>query len=209
VTLASVKTSGMSVVHVGGRPQTSDVHEDVEEREAVSRDVYAEISQSVDFSVVDGIFDAFLNTNTFRNRHFSVDELFRECKPWKRYYKYVHHGVPYIASTLVVENFDNQWVNFKLANNGFEYAPISRRTALTWPRHNCDGWIVVPQVVLADSFRTFHRFMRSVGLFRLKMFYNAEHRRIDVKMYATEPHRTPCVLVTFEPGEPWHPEEDA
>lgn len=171
-------------------------------REIGEADAQREIVQSWQdsFSVLDDVFESFVTTNVHLGRHYSWEEV-RVPEDRKRYLRYEHLSIPYLATKFTVNNPMSQWVNIKLNCNGFTWPPPPERSiSFHHPRHNATGWVVLPD---GDFFPSVFPYMSQCfqDVDGVCMYYSQEARRIDMKFFfdGTRSH----VLVTFEMGHPY------
>lgn len=161
----------------------------------------AALSKHHNLNLLDTVFDGFLKTNVFRGQNYQLCDLFSVKS--KRYFKFEHMSIPYLATVFTVEGHDTDWLNIKLCNGGFEYLakpgkPISR--------HQSDQWVSLPPGNVLPCFTSIVAAAKPY-FSSARIFYNAYECRIDMKFFPKDPNKTPAMVVTYEPGYPFMDDE--
>jgi hypothetical protein len=147
------------------------------------------------FETLDGVIGAFFNTNIWRGKNFTLDDLLKVSS--KRYFRYEHLSIPYRATVTRIEDCDATWQCLKLANNGFQYTAKSGERI---SRHKYNGWIVLGVQEFLQHFPTLQRKVKG-AYDEAQVFYTFEERRVDVKLYPSD-ETLPHLMITFEEGYP-------
>lgn len=147
------------------------------------------------FETLDGVIGAFFNTNTWRRRHFTLDDVLKVSS--KRYLRYEHLSIPYRASVTRIDDFDATWQCLKLANNGFQYTAKSGQRI---SRHKYISWIVLGVQEFLQHFPTLQGKVKG-AYGEARVFYTYEERRVDIKLYPLD-EKLPHLMVTAEEGYP-------
>jgi hypothetical protein len=173
-------------------------------------DVY--LPQAGRFDLLDSVFTAFAQTNVSRGRHYSFEEILNIKKETPTGFRFIYHDIPYHADVFLYDNWDVDWINIKLVNDGFTYVP--KRGHCVPPRPPIDGklsdgWIAlksgVDGVRLPGIYGSF-KDINGGAYTGSRLFYNFKHRRLDFKIVSSKT-KHPHVLITFEDGTPDFDEE--
>jgi hypothetical protein len=148
------------------------------------------------FETLDGVIGAFLNTNTWQGRNFTLNDLLKVSS--KRYFRYEHLSIPYRATVTRIEDYDATWLCLKLANNGFQYTAKSGERI---SRYKFNSWIALEVQDFLQHFPTLQRKVK--GTYdEARVFYTFEERRVDIKLYPSD-ETLPHLMITFEEGYPY------
>jgi hypothetical protein len=163
-------------------------------------DAFRLLSEDLKFDVLDRVFQGFVDTNCLGGHRRPFGEILATPCGRKDFYSYEHLGISYLATVFKRVFPRGEWLNIKLNCNGFLWplAPSSSRR-VEQPRHNSDGWVVIPRNLF---FQSFPRMTSSLaGADYACMYYAREARRVDIKFFfdSTGSH----VLVTYEMGTPY------
>jgi len=161
----------------------------------------AALSKHHNLNLLDTVFKAFLMTNVFRGQNYQLRDLFLVKS--RRYFKFEHMSIPYLATVFTVEGHDADWLNIKLCNDGFEYLakpgkPISR--------HCSDKWVSLPPGNVLPYFTSTVAAAKPY-FSSARVFYNVHECRLDMKFFPKDTNTTPAMIVTYEPGYPYMDEE--
>jgi hypothetical protein len=155
------------------------------------------------FKLLDEVFHQFLETNMYRGRHWDVLELLAYSALSKRFFKFEHLAIPYLATLVMRDGHDASWLNIKLCNDSFVYE--EKRTQdkhYFW--HESQGWQSLPKEQCLDHLSRLQAF--ATGRYeKFVTHYNALECRLDIQLFpisgvAGVPH----LLITFENGYPFH-----
>lgn len=149
------------------------------------------------FALLDNMFEAFVNTNVYREQNYTLANLIDTPFDKKRYFKFFSDKIPYLATVFTVDLFKGPQLTIKLPNVGFVYKP--KDGVLVPPRHKSDDW-----VMLAHFERCFPKLMAAATLYGSAVFmYSNKTNRVDLIL---EPHQQdlPSLCVTYEPGSPYY-----
>ena len=161
------------------------------------RDAFAQLTEELNFQVLDHVFDSFVRTNNLSGRNLSLDEILR-CPPYKQYPPYEHLGIPYL-STIFRWISKKDWVNIKLNCNGFLWPlPPSSAYHLPHTRHNTDGWVRMSGAFFDASFPVLSAYFRDCNA---ALYYARDARRVDIKIWCDDWDVN--VIVTYEMGRPY------
>lgn len=161
-----------------------------------------ELNKYANIKLLDTVFAAFFDTNIYRGQRHTFDQILGIGS--KRYFRFEHLSIPYLATTFTVDSFDRTWVNLKLVNDGFQYTPRSGRFVSP---HKSDTWIELPPMEALQMFPSIIRAAKP--LFKSAcIYYNYAEQRVDIKLFPKEGGRTDrAMLITFEPGFPFMDDE--
>lgn len=150
------------------------------------------------FEILDDVFHAFLETNMRQGAHMTLEQILTTTlTQGRRFLRYEHASIPYLATLYLYQGPDADWVCVKLCNNGFWYM---KRPGETFARHHSSGWISLP-----DCFSQFKHTKAALpaSYSRLAVFYNFNVQRLDIKLYSDDTSKAPNLLITYEPGVPY------
>ena len=162
------------------------------------------------YGVLDDVFDSFLNSNAHLRQNRSLEDLLTPDPPgYKRYYRYIHLGIPYLATTFTRHEDDARWINIKLNCNGFTWPrPPWWSGRCRYDRHGAaaDSWRVLPTEDFYN--RVFPKIQHSFyGADGVCFYYSTDARRVDMKFFYDADYTH--VMLTFEMGHPlWEREND-
>jgi hypothetical protein len=135
------------------------------------------------FETLDGVLQAFLDTNVWQGKYFSFADLLEISS--KRHLRYEHLSIPYRATVTIIEDYDATWLCIKLANNGFQYTAKSGR----WiSKHEYNSWYAMDCEECLQHFPH----LQSAA----KRLYD------DAKVFYTIGEQVPHLMVTFKEGYP-------
>jgi hypothetical protein len=158
------------------------------------------------FQLLEEVFTQFLQTNEYRQQHFTIDALLKLDNTHKKFLKYEHGSVPYLATVFVFDGPHKPWLNIKLHSDGFAYLP--KRREIVPPRHRCDGWVLLTEKdwqYMPQLLKTFTSFANGQVYQLSRMFYNDTARRLDIKFDSKDDNYN-SVVITFEEGYPYYEE---
>lgn len=168
---------------------------------AGARDAISDTFDLVRLRDLDNIFRCFVNTNIVRGTHLSMDQIIAETTAVggrKLHFSYEHMNVKYMATTYVYTGPDADWIDIKLANNGYNYVNPVRGERIPAPRHNSDGWIVLPKF----QQREFQVLTDCLQADEIAIMYNSEQHRVDMIVFPSTPQGF-HYMITFEDGTPY------
>ena len=151
--------------------------------------------------LLDEIFKAFSQTNIHQGTHFSFAQILSSSS--KRYFRFEHCSIPYLATVNLYAGDDRDWVVLKLCNNGFEYVA---KEGLQLSRHNSSSWTALTP---EDTLLQFPFLSATVKTLydSARVYYNFPDNRLDIKFYPRD-MTTPGLEVNYEPGYP-HMDDNA
>jgi hypothetical protein len=161
-------------------------------------------------SLLDEVFDEFLSTNVFRSRNFALPDLLQAAGTAKKFLRYFHCGIPYLATVFTVQSHDGDWINIKLCHNGFQYKPQQGRH---YSRHQSEGWVSLGHEAVATHLSKTKKHFHEAGYAeedgcKLALLCNYQQQQVDVKITpAGDDHSRPRILLTFESGYPDYDDE--
>ncbi|PNW80421.1 hypothetical protein CHLRE_07g317000v5 [Chlamydomonas reinhardtii] len=176
--------------------------------------------------LLDDVIVGFVNTNEFKQRRYTVQELMTCAPSWGRpkHFKFVHAEIPYLATVDFWEGSQVDFVVIRLPNNGFTYrnlpcnlpcimstapgaAPLrahahsGRHEEEEIHRHRHDGWVELDGTLLMEFFPGLAKSL-GANFTSILFFYNYKHQRIDMQLF-TDDSCAPGLMLTFELGYPY------
>ncbi len=149
------------------------------------------------FEILGDILDAFLDSND--GGPYKLSELLAMPDNFKRYSKFVHCSIPYMA-TIKMMPFKKRQLQIKLPNNGFVY---KCKEGDHIARHNSTKWLH-----LQSTFKYFPSLLNiTPDHITASFFYNYEQQRVDF-ILKSQLDTIPDIMVTYEPGYPYCDDED-
>ena len=146
------------------------------------------------FELLDSVFTEFLTTNQWRGQHLKLEELGASSS--KRFLRYTHYSIPYLATVFTHQGAGEDWLNIKLCNDGFQY---TAKEGVEFHRHgNIPGWVALPEHKFLPYLAGLQTAVKPMYA-TIQGFYNFSAQRMDLKLYPRG-STTPHLLVTFEPG---------
>ena len=152
---------------------------------------------------LDGVFESFLRTNINGGRHISWEQV-RAPGLYKRYFRYEHMSVPYLATKKTASYPMSERVTIKLNCSGFTWPPPppERCVRLEHPRDNATGWVVLPDGdFFPSAFPNIARCFDDAD--GVCVYYARDARRIEMKFFYDD-LGVANVLVVFETGSPYY-----
>ena len=146
------------------------------------------------FELLDSVFTEFLTTNQWRGQHLKLEEL--GASNSKRFLRYTHYSIPYLATVFTHQGAGEDWLNIKLCNDGFRY---TAKEGVEFHRHgSIPGWVFLPEHKFLPDLAGLQAVVKPLYA-SIQGFYNFSAQRMDLKLFPRE-STTPHLLVTFEPG---------
>lgn len=126
-------------------------------------------------TLLDDVFKAFMDTNIHQGRHFSFEDLLSiSIDMNKRYFKFEHISIPYLATVSLCKGPDIDIINIKFYTPYTNLGPVINR-------YKSDAWNILDPLQ-AQYFPT----LSSVAKTEYKathVYYNLIRRRLDIKLY--------------------------
>jgi hypothetical protein len=148
------------------------------------------------FETLDSVFEAFLKSNEFRKRRYTLAEMIETFKgtTTAKHFLYEHWDVPYRGTICTLSDHVADWFCIKLANNGFQYTFKSGRHL---SRHNFETWIRLED----QHIHAFRSVVGSIAKYcdQFTLFYTYEEKRVDMKFFPKD-EDGPHIMITFEQG---------
>ncbi|EFJ41276.1 hypothetical protein VOLCADRAFT_107749 [Volvox carteri f. nagariensis] len=143
------------------------------------------------------IFD-FIGSNEFKQRRYTAQELITCAPSWGRpkHFKFVHAGIPYLATVDFWEGPHVDLVNIRLPNDGF-----SRLREEEIFRHRCGGWVELDGTLLMEFFPNLAKIVAN-KFTSIIFYYNYKQQCIDMQLFTDDPS-TPGLMLTLEHGYPY------
>lgn len=151
------------------------------------------------FEKLDEVFADFIYSNVYQGTHFPFTAILGCFQQQKRYFRYVHMDIPYLATVMTKHLADHSWLVVKLANDGFVYI---EKPGVHMYRHNEADWI---KLHTEDCFAYFKKTQSLLSYYydRVETYYNFECNRLDIKLHPADNEAWyPHLMITYEPGTP-------
>ncbi|KXZ42541.1 hypothetical protein GPECTOR_137g648 [Gonium pectorale] len=150
--------------------------------------------------LLDEVVVAFIDTNVFKQRRYTAQELLTCAPSWGRpkHFKFVHANVPYLATVDFWEGPDVDFVVVRLPNNGFAYV---HREEEEFVRHRSDGRVELDGTLVMEFFPGLARVIRDTFT-NTVFYYNYTDQRFDVQLF-TDDADAVGLMLTFERGYPY------
>ena len=145
------------------------------------------------------VFSEFLHSNRYQGRCWTFDELMSIPLGHKRYLRFEHDQVPYLATVLREGLHFGDCVTLKLPNNGFIYSRKGGGVEVF--RHKCHGW---RQLGNAETLHAFASVLQRTrpAFCEAKVWYNYRAQRVDLLFKPAEAYGL-HFRITYEPGSPY------
>ena len=176
------------------------MYETLREREDYMREQREKFKPKfVRFELLDKVFTEFLQTNTFRGRHSTLDDIITDCmnSSRERFYLFTHANLPYHAAIRVREKEDYDEVQIQLPNDGFQYYYKSGskayhhqwRSGVELEIEHCLQYMPQMLALLRPKYD------------KTEIFCHYAEKRLDVRFHPKNSH-APALLVSYTEGYP-------
>lgn len=171
-------------------------HQEEGDEDAAAREL-TPIEKLSRFQILDTIFADFLDTNSYLDSTQSLARIMQTVE--KRYPKYTHWNIDYLATTYTKFLHSGPQVSIKLNSNGFHY---TLRQGIGEPvfRHNSDSFIPLQP---ETNMQHFPRLLTATAPTHggIKLWYDWPKKRTDIMLEGLD--RNPDLCITFEEGSPY------
>jgi hypothetical protein len=149
-----------------------------------------------DAILLDSVFGAFAESNSFRGTHYELKDIVASTSG-KRHFRFEHLSIPYLATIDIWQAPDREYIVIRLPNDGYSYA---RAAGQTFYRHRCDGWSELDGTLAMEFFPSLCQ--KALASFtRVVFYYNEQHNRVDIMLLPDGDGAG--LMVAFEPGYPY------
>ncbi|KAG2434873.1 hypothetical protein HYH02_012073 [Chlamydomonas schloesseri] len=154
-------------------------------------------------SLLDGVILAFIDSNEFKQRRYTAQELITCAPSWGRpkHFKFARAGIPYLATVDFWEGPHVDFVIIRLPNDGFTYAHSGQREEGEIFRHRCGGWVELDDTLLMEFFPNLAKIVAN-KFTSIALYYNYKQQRIDMQLFTDDPS-APGLMLIFEHGYPY------
>jgi hypothetical protein len=146
---------------------------------------------------LDDIFQAFIETNSYRREHWALEDLLAVKK--KTPFFYEHDCTRWRATVKLYDTPEHEELSIKFCNEGFLYDPRPGKY-LQGNYHKFHGW----QILSGDNgFKKLPFIVKALKpqFERACVLYNQKESRVDMHFEPTS-NELPRLLMTWEPGYP-------
>ncbi len=166
------------------------------EEDAAAREL-TPIEKLSRFQVLDSVFADFLDTNSYLGETQTLADILQTVQ--KRYPKYTHWGIDYLATIYTKLLHSGPQVNIKLNSNGFHY---TLRQGIGEPefRHNSASFIPLSP---ETNMQYFPILLTATAPTHggIKLWYDWPKQRTDIIMEGLDGNADLCI--TYEEGSPY------